>query len=93
MQTIQMKCNSNTKRIGRREIKLCQIQNTGAALKLGKNSIRIQWPRENIPIFRCWMKFSSYTDIVSQVPLGTMDIPLSKLVGTKTAERSISFAK
>lgn len=34
----------------------------------------------------------SYTDIVSQVPLGTMDIPLSKLVGTKTAERSLSFA-
>ena len=34
----------------------------------------------------------SYADIVSQVSLGTMDIPLSKLVGTKTAERSISFA-
>lgn len=34
----------------------------------------------------------SYADIASTVNIGTIDIPLEKLVGTKTAERSHSFA-
>lgn len=29
----------------------------GAALKLGKNNIRMQWQRENTRICRCWMMF------------------------------------
>ena len=34
----------------------------------------------------------SYTEIASTVSLGTMDIPLSRLVGTKTEDRTNAFA-
>ena len=34
----------------------------------------------------------SYTEIVSEVSLGVMDIPLDKIVGTKTKGRTNAFA-
>lgn len=34
----------------------------------------------------------SYTEIVSEVNLGVMDVPLSKIIGTKTAGRTNAFA-
>lgn len=64
----------------------------GAALKLGKKQYQDSVAKGEYPYLPVLDEALSYTDIVSQVSLGTMDIPLSKLVGTKTAERSISFA-
>lgn len=34
----------------------------------------------------------SYTDIISEVNLGLMDVPLDKIVGTKTKGRTSAFA-
>ena len=64
----------------------------GAALKLGKKQYQDSVAKGEYPYLPVLDEALSYTEIVSQVSLGTMDIPLSKLVGTKTAERSISFA-
>lgn len=63
-----------------------------AALKLGKKQYQDSVSKGEYPYLPVLDEILSYTEIVSQVSLGVMDIPLSKLVGTKTAERSISFA-
>lgn len=63
-----------------------------AALKLGKRQYQDSVSKGEYPYLPVLDEILSYTDIVSQVSLGVMDIPLSKLVGTKTTERSISFA-
>lgn len=63
-----------------------------AALKLGKKQYQNSVSKGEYPYLPVLDEILSYTDIVSQVSLGVMDIPLSKLVGTKTTERSISFA-
>ena len=64
----------------------------GAALKLGKKQYQDAVAKGEYPYLPVLDDVLSYTDIVSTVSLGTMDIPLAKLVGTKTAERSNSFA-
>lgn len=63
-----------------------------AALKLGRKCYQEALTKGEYPYLPVLDEILSYTDIVSTVSLGTMDIPLDKLVGTKTAERSTSFA-
>lgn len=58
----------------------------GAALKLGKKQYQDAVAKGEYPYLPVLDDVLSYTDIVSTVSLGTMDIPLAKLVGTKTAE-------
>ena len=57
----------------------------GAALKLGKKQYQDAVAKGEYPYLPVLDDVLSYTDIVSTVSLGTMDIPLAKLVGTKTA--------
>lgn len=62
----------------------------GAALKLGKKKqYQDAVAKGEYPYLPVLDDVLSYTDIVSTVSLGTMDIPLAKLVGTKTANGPI----
>mgnify|MGYP000176202287 CR=1 FL=1 len=54
----------------------------GAALKLGKKQYQDAVAKGEYPYLPVLDDVLSYTDIVSTVSLGTMDIPLAKLVGT-----------
>ncbi len=47
---------------------------------------------ENIPYLPVLDKILSYTEISATVSLGVIDIPLSRLVGTKTDDRTNAFA-
>lgn len=63
-----------------------------AALKQGKRRYQAALTKGEYPYLPVLDDILSYTEIASTVSLGVMDIPLSKLVGTKTAERTNAFA-
>lgn len=62
------------------------------ALKRGQRRYHMSLAKGEYPYLPVLDDILSYSDVASSVSLGTMDIPLEKLVGTKTAERSQSFA-
>ena len=62
------------------------------ALKRGQRRYQMSLAKGEYPYLPVLDDILSYSDVASAVSLGTMDIPLEKLVGTKTAERSQSFA-
>ncbi len=62
------------------------------ALKQGRRRYQESVLKGEYPYLPVLDEILSYTEIVSTVPLGVMDIPLSKLVGTKTKERTNAFA-
>lgn len=64
-----------------------------AALKQGKRRYQAALTKGEYPYLPVLDDILSYTEIASTVSLGVMDIPLSKLVGTKTAERTNAFCK
>ena len=63
-----------------------------AAQKLGKRRYQESLVRGRYPYLPVLDNILSYTEIASTVSLGTMDIPLSRLVGTKTEDRTNAFA-
>lgn len=63
-----------------------------AALKKGKRSYQLALAKGAYPYLPALDDILSYTEVTASVNLGLMDIPLSKIVGTKTAGRTNSFA-
>lgn len=63
-----------------------------AALKQGIRSYQNALSKGAYPYLPALDDIISYTEIATQVSLGLMDIPLSKIVGTKTAGRTNAFA-
>ena len=68
------------------------ISDYQAALKKGKHSYQSALARGAYPYLPALDDILSYTEVTASVNLGLMDIPLSKIVGTKTAGRTNSFA-
>ncbi len=64
-----------------------------SALKLGKKCYQDAVAKDEFPYLPVLDSLVSETDIASEVPLGVIDIPLSRIVGTKTAGRTQAFAK
>ena len=62
------------------------------ALKQGRKQYQEAVQKGRHPYLPVLDDILSYTEIVSEVSLGVMDIPLSKIVGTKTAGRTSAFA-
>ena len=63
-----------------------------AALKQGRRSYRTALTKGEYPYLPVLDEMISYTEVGSIENLGIMDIPLSKIVGTKTVGRSNAFA-
>lgn len=63
-----------------------------SALKQGRRSYRAALTRGEYPYLPVLDDMISYTEVGAIENLGVMDIPLSKIVGTKTAGRSNAFA-
>lgn len=63
-----------------------------AALKRGRRRYQDALAKGEYPYLSVLDDILAYTEIVSTVSLGDMDIPLSKVVGTKSAERTNAFA-
>ncbi len=63
-----------------------------AALKQGRRSYRAALTKGEYPYLPVLDDMISYTEVGGIENLGVMDIPLSKIVGTKTAGRSNAFA-
>ncbi len=63
-----------------------------AALKQGKRSYTTALSRGAYPYLPVLDDILSYTEVVATIPLGLMNIPLSKIVGTKTQGRTNAFA-
>ncbi|MCM1047348.1 MAG: BMP family ABC transporter substrate-binding protein [Clostridiales bacterium] len=63
-----------------------------SALKQGIKSYQNALSKGAYPYLPALDDIISYTEISAQVGLGLMDIPLSKIVGTKTAGRTNAFA-
>ncbi len=63
-----------------------------AALKQGRRSYRAALTRGSYPYLPVLDDILSYTEVAQTVNLGLMDIPLSRIVGTKTAGRTNAFA-
>lgn len=63
-----------------------------AALKQGKRSYMTALSRGEYPYLPVLDNILSYTEIVATIPLGLVNIPLSKIVGTKTEGRTNAFA-
>ena len=63
-----------------------------AALKLGRRSYQSALTRGEYPYLPSLDDILSYTEMAAPVNLGIMDIPLSKIVGTKTEGRTNAFA-
>ncbi len=63
------------------------------ALKLGRKSYQDSVAKGEYPYLPVLDTIVSDSDIASEVPLGVIDIPLSRIVGTKTAGRTQAFAK
>ncbi len=64
-----------------------------AALKRGKKSYQEAVLKGQYPYLPVLDSILSYADIVAEVPLGVVDIPLSRIVGTKTEGRTHAFAR
>lgn len=62
------------------------------AQKKGRRQYQVSVSRGEYPYLPVLDDILSYTDIVSEVSLGIMDIPLDKIVGTKTKGRTSAFA-
>ena len=62
------------------------------ALKQGRRQYQEALLTGKYPYLPVLDDILSYTEIVSEVSLGVMDIPLSKIVGTKTEGRTSAFA-
>ena len=62
------------------------------ALKQGRRSYRSALSKGEYPYLPVLDEMISYTEVASIENLGIMDIPLSKIVGTKTVGRSNAFA-
>lgn len=63
-----------------------------AALKLGRRSYQSALTNGEYPYLPALDDILSYTEMAAPVSLGIMDIPLSKIIGTKTAGRTNAFA-
>ena len=63
-----------------------------SALKQGRRSYRSALTRGEYPYLPVLDDMISYTEVGAIENVGVMDIPLSKIVGTKTAGRSNAFA-
>lgn len=63
-----------------------------SALKLGRRSYQTALTKGNYPYLPALDDILSYTEMAAPVSLGIMDIPLSKIVGTKTVGRTNAFA-
>ncbi len=68
------------------------INDYAAALKQGRRSYRAALSRGEYPYLPVLDEMISYTEVAAFENLGIMDIPLSKIVGTKTVGRSNAFA-
>ncbi len=64
-----------------------------AALRLGKKAYQDAVAKGEYPYLPVLENLVSDADIAAEVPLGTIDIPLSRIVGTKTAGRTQAFAR
>ena len=62
------------------------------ALKRGRRQYQDALSKGEYPYLPVLDNILSYTDIVSEVSLGLMDIPLNKIIGTKTEGRTNAFA-
>lgn len=62
------------------------------ALKQGRRQYQSSVLKGEYPYLPALDDILSYTEIVAEVGLGTIDIPLDKLVGTKTKGRTNAFA-
>ncbi len=62
------------------------------ALRQGRRSYRAALTRGEYPYLPVLDEIMSYTEIAGMENIGIMDIPLSKIVGTKTVGRSNAFA-
>ena len=62
------------------------------ALKSGRRQYQASILKGNYPYLPVLDDILSYTEIVSEVNLGLVDIPLSRIVGTKTKGRTSAFA-
>lgn len=62
------------------------------ALRRGRRQYQASVSKGEYPYLPVLDEVLSYTDIVSEVNLGIMDIPLEKVVGTKTEGRTSAFA-
>jgi basic membrane protein A len=62
------------------------------ALRRGRRQYQASVSKGEYPYLPVLDEILSYTDIVSEVNLGIMDIPLEKVVGTKTEGRTSAFA-
>lgn len=63
-----------------------------AALKQGRRSYRAALTKGEYPYLPVLDEMISYTEVASIENVGIMDVPLSKIVGTKTVGRSNAFA-
>ena len=63
-----------------------------AAQKLGRRRYQDALVHGKYPYLPVLDNILSYSEITSSVSLGVMDIPLSRLVGTKTEDRTNAFA-
>ena len=63
-----------------------------AALKQGRRSYRAALTKGEYPYLPVLDDMISYTEVASIENIGIMDIPLSKIVGTKTQGRANAFA-
>ena len=68
------------------------ITNYSAAQRLGRKSYQDALVHGKYPYLPVLDKILSYTEISATVSLGVIDIPLSRLVGTKTDDRTNAFA-
>ena len=68
------------------------ITDYASALKKGKHSYQLALAKGAYPYLPALDDILSYTEVTASVDLGLMDIPLSKIVGTKTAGRTNAFA-
>ena len=68
------------------------ISDYSSALKKGKHSYQLALARGTYPYLPALDDILSYTEVTASVNLGLMDIPLSKITGTKTAGRTNAFA-
>lgn len=62
------------------------------ALKLGRRSYQSALMKGEYPYLPVLDEILANTDIVSEVSLGLLDVPLEKIVGTKTQGRTQAFA-
>ena len=62
------------------------------ALKQGRKQYQVSIQKGEYPYLPALDDILSYTEIVSEVNLGIIDIPLERIVGTRTKGRTSAFA-